>query len=287
MDNISFQNPWQKIAVLMFTVAIHDVPVWVSDGGRTVALQAPYGTVQGAIRHGKLKVRDNVVIATGVRFATFVLGSNRAWKWWRQNGQGVVSWHQISIFGSTKVWLCYCLSMWVHSNPLMSHAGVTFISPPVVTTPPVAKSVSFTGYITLLRVRRLEMCLDPYKNWIQVDPIFEFLKLLLCCDVALSSPIKPCLCIGNPETGKALSAYTIVTKSPHVGFAARQSTSPRTALRPAVPLPNPIVHSSHVIQRHLHAQTLNAHVDSYLMWSQTQPRQRSKVKPITTPNIQV
>ena len=33
------------------------------------------------------------------------------------------------------------------------------------------------------------MCLDPYKNWIQVDPIFEFLKLLLCCDVALSSPI--------------------------------------------------------------------------------------------------
>ena len=80
--------------------------------------------------------------------------------------------------------------MWVHSNPLMSHAGVTFNSPPVVTPPPVAKSVSFTGYITLLRVRRLEMCLDPYKNWIQVDPIFEFLKLLLCCDVALSSPIK-------------------------------------------------------------------------------------------------
>ena len=82
--------------------------------------------------------------------------------------------------------------MWVHSNPLMSHAGVTFISPPVVTPPPVAKSVSFTGYITLLRVRRLEMCLDPYKNWIQVDPIFEFLKLLLCCDVALSSPIEYC-----------------------------------------------------------------------------------------------
>ena len=34
------------------------------------------------------------------------------------------------------------------------------------------------------------MCLDPYKNWIQVDPVFEFLKLLLCCDVALSSPIE-------------------------------------------------------------------------------------------------
>ena len=56
---------------------IHDVPVWVSDGAITAAL-APYGTVQGAIRHGKLKVRDNVVIATGVRFATFVLGSNKA-----------------------------------------------------------------------------------------------------------------------------------------------------------------------------------------------------------------
>ena len=79
--------------------------------------------------------------------------------------------------------------MWVHSNPLMSHAGVTFISPPVVTPPPVAKSVSFTGYITMLWVRPLEMCLDPCKNWIQVDPVFEFLKLLLCCDVALSSPI--------------------------------------------------------------------------------------------------
>ena len=79
--------------------------------------------------------------------------------------------------------------MWVHSNPLMSHAGVTFIFPPVVTPPPVAKSVSFTGYITMLWVRPLEMCLDPYKNWIQVDPVFEFLKLLLCCDVALSSPI--------------------------------------------------------------------------------------------------
>ena len=80
--------------------------------------------------------------------------------------------------------------MWVHSNPLMSHACVTFISPPVVTPPPVAKSVSFTGYIAMLWVRPLEMCLDPYKNWIQVDPVFEFLKLLLCCDVALSSPIQ-------------------------------------------------------------------------------------------------
>ena len=77
----------------------------------------------------------------------------------------------------------------------MSHAGVTLISPPVVTPPPVAKSVAFTGYITMLWVIPLEMCLDPYKNWIQVDSVFEFLKLLLCCDVALSSPImtkRPC-----------------------------------------------------------------------------------------------
>ena len=138
-----------------------------------------------------------------------------------KNGQGVVSWHQISIFGSTKVWLCYCLSMWVHSNPLMSHAGVTFTSPPVVTPPPVAKSVSFTGYITLLWVRRLEMCLDPYKNWIQVDPIFEFLKLLLCCDVALSSPIllnyvdarvwvlrALCYCVYRVQTALCTALYT-------------------------------------------------------------------------------
>ena len=114
---------------------------------------------------------------------------NRAWKWWRQKRPGSTKLTSDFYFGSTKVWLCYCLSMWVHSNPLMSYAGVTFTSPPVVTPPPIAKSVSFTGNITLLRVRRLEMCLDPYKNWIQVDPIFEFLKLLLCCDVALSSPI--------------------------------------------------------------------------------------------------
>ena len=33
------------------------------------------------------------------------------------------------------------------------------------------------------------MGLDPYKNWINLDPVLEFLKLLLCCDVALSSPI--------------------------------------------------------------------------------------------------
>ena len=114
---------------------------------------------------------------------------NRAWTWWRQKRPGSSKLTLDFFIGSTKVWLCYCLSMWVHSNPLMSYAVVTFTSPTVVTPPPVAKSVSFTGYITLLWVRRLEMCLDPYKNWIQVDPVFEFLKLSLCCDVALSSPI--------------------------------------------------------------------------------------------------
>ena len=98
--------------------------------------------------------------------------------------------------------------MWVHSNPLMSHAGVTFISPPVVTPPSVATSVSFTGYITMLWVRPLEMCLDPYKNWIQVDPVFEFLKLLLCCDVALSSPIPPS-CSGPLGKVPALSEWPL------------------------------------------------------------------------------
>ena len=114
---------------------------------------------------------------------------NRAWKWWRQKRPGNSKLTSDFYFGSTKVWLCYCHSMWVHSHPLMSYAGVTFTSPPVVSPPPVAKSVCFTGYIDLLWVRRIEMCLDPYKNWIQVDPVFEFLKLLLCCDVALSSHI--------------------------------------------------------------------------------------------------
>ena len=97
--------------------------------------------------------------------------------------------------------------MWVHSNPLMSHAGVTFISPPVVTPPPVAKSVSFTGYITMLWVRPLEMCLDPYKNWIQVDPVFEFLKLLLCCDIPLSSPIPLISVLSTPVPGSLSDAF--------------------------------------------------------------------------------
>ena len=75
--------------------------------------------------------------------------------------------------------------MWVHSNPLMSHASVTFISPPVVTPPPVAKSVSFTGYITM-----------------------QFLKLLLCCDVALSSPIM-CVCGGGGVHGSTCTLYCV------------------------------------------------------------------------------
>ena len=55
---------------------IHDIPVWVSDGAVEAAL-SQYGTVQGAIRHGRLKIRDGVFIATGVRFATFKLGTNK------------------------------------------------------------------------------------------------------------------------------------------------------------------------------------------------------------------
>ena len=49
---------------------IQDVPVWISDGAVEAAL-AQYGTVQNPIRHGKVKVRENVYIASGVRFATF------------------------------------------------------------------------------------------------------------------------------------------------------------------------------------------------------------------------
>ena len=109
--------------------------------------------------------------------------------------------------------------MWVHSNPLMSYAGVTFTSPPVVTPPPVAKSVSFTGNITLLRERRLEMCLDPYKNWIQVDPIFEFLKLLLCCDVALSSPIAASPGLGGANRVGAAVLTDIVYWCSQSGYA--------------------------------------------------------------------
>ena len=110
--------------------------------------------------------------------------------------------------------------MWVHSNPLMSHAGVTFISPPVVTPPPVAKSVSFTGYITMLWVRPLEMCLDPYKNWIQVDPVFEFLKLLLCCDVALSSPH------GSVDYGSTLAMRCVQASCSAVNKLITHGTTP-------------------------------------------------------------
>ena len=38
---------------------IQDVPVWISDGAVEAAL-AQYGTVQCPIRHGKVKVRENV-----------------------------------------------------------------------------------------------------------------------------------------------------------------------------------------------------------------------------------
>ena len=81
--------------------------------------------------------------------------------------------------------------MWVHSNPLMSYAGVTFSYFATSCNPAPSSQISqfhWLHHLAVSNVRRLEMCLDPYKNWILVDPIFEFLKLLLCCDVALSSP---------------------------------------------------------------------------------------------------
>ena len=123
---------------------------------------------------------------------------NRAWKWWRQKWPGNSKSTSDFYFGSTKVWLCYCLSVWVHNNP------GDFFSPPVVTPPLLANPVNFNGYITLLWVRRLEMCLDPYKNWTQVDSVFEFLKMLLCCDVPLSSPIVHVL-------GNAVSLEWLIT----------------------------------------------------------------------------
>ena len=49
---------------------IHDVPIWGSNAAVESAL-SEYGTVLGAIRHGRVKVRENVFVASGVRFAAF------------------------------------------------------------------------------------------------------------------------------------------------------------------------------------------------------------------------
>lgn len=51
---------------------IHDVPIWVSDCAITSAL-SEFGTVRGAIRHGRVKVEEGLYVASGVRFATFDL----------------------------------------------------------------------------------------------------------------------------------------------------------------------------------------------------------------------
>ena len=61
-----YANPFEKHLQLH----IHDVPVWVPDCAVTSAL-AQYGAVQGDVRHGKLKIREGLSIASGVRFATF------------------------------------------------------------------------------------------------------------------------------------------------------------------------------------------------------------------------
>ena len=49
---------------------VHDVPIWVANAAVESALSG-YGKVVGAIRHGKVRVRENVYVASGVRFATF------------------------------------------------------------------------------------------------------------------------------------------------------------------------------------------------------------------------
>ena len=51
-------------------IHIHDVPIWVSNAAVESAL-SEYGTVLGAIRHGRIKVRENVFVASGIRFAAF------------------------------------------------------------------------------------------------------------------------------------------------------------------------------------------------------------------------
>ena len=58
-------------------IHIHDVPIWVSNAAVGAAL-SEYGTVIGAIRHGKVKVRDNLFVASGVRFAAFKLLPGRS-----------------------------------------------------------------------------------------------------------------------------------------------------------------------------------------------------------------
>eukprot|EP00117_Sycon_ciliatum_P037757 scpid102261/ scgid28170/ len=55
---------------------IHDVPLWIAYAV-VIATLSQYGTVQGQIRHGKVKVREGVHVASGVRFATFKLAGGK------------------------------------------------------------------------------------------------------------------------------------------------------------------------------------------------------------------
>ena len=49
---------------------VHDCPIWISDSV-VLSVLAQYGNVVGPIRHGKIKVAEDMWVATGVRFATF------------------------------------------------------------------------------------------------------------------------------------------------------------------------------------------------------------------------
>lgn len=51
---------------------VHDCPIWVSDAV-VVSVLSSYGKVVGPVRHGKIKLENGSLVATGVRFATFEL----------------------------------------------------------------------------------------------------------------------------------------------------------------------------------------------------------------------
>ena len=68
-------------------IHIHDVPIWVSNAAVESAL-SEYGTVLGAIRHGRIKVRENVFVASGVRFAAFKFLPGRTMPSYVKTGDG-------------------------------------------------------------------------------------------------------------------------------------------------------------------------------------------------------
>ena len=49
---------------------VHDLPIWISDGVLESIL-SPYGSIVGAVRHGKFQTARDVYVATGTRFVTF------------------------------------------------------------------------------------------------------------------------------------------------------------------------------------------------------------------------